>query len=524
MAPHRPLTQEPEPSPTGRSAAGGSNQSRGWAFAVAIIPPAATIVIGIATARYLGAAGLGRIAFIGFVRQTLIIMLTLGLPQAVVRFTGETLGSGHGGRLHGLTRFAWRLGLPATVAGFVVLSLVGLLGGAPRWAWILAGVSCAAGVVNALASAFLTGTQRWRDAFVLGLATAVVAAACKIVVLAAGGGVTSIFVVDAVLGTIAALGTAYLARRAARSVLPPEEPVGDLNRRMIKFAAIGSGSVVINLVVYRRTELFFLERYSSDTQIALYSVPFSAIETLILLPRLVATVVGPAMATLYGAGEHERIAGAYARALRTMMPILFFVTAAGIAIGPTLLTFLYGREFHDAQVIFIILIATTPFVPLMAIAASVLFGLGKQWVPTAIGPVAAVANLGLDLVLIKNFDAVGAAFSNSIAQIIGSVPLAVYAAHCVGGVSLRLPVMARGLLGAVLAGGAAAFVVYAIPSEPIGLAAAAAVFVVIAVPAAVLLRVMSDDDAAWFRDAVPAYLSRPAVSAVRFVRMRAVRV
>lgn len=502
---------------------GAPAQSRAWAASLAILPPASTILTGIVTARYLGASGLGHAAFIAFVRQTVVLLLTLGLPAALVRFVGESLGSGRAGRIYSLTRYAWRFAVPAAVAGFAGMAAVGFLGGQPRWAWVLAAVTCAAGVLNAIASALLTGSQRWRDAYIYGLLMAVVGPVVKIPLLAAGGGVTMLFAVDAVTGTVAVVGTILLARRVAREILPAEEPAGDLTRRMGKFAAIGSGGVVINLVVYRRTELFFLERYSSYSQIALYSVPFSAIETLILLPRMLGIIVGPAVATLFGAGEFDRISASYGRALRTLIPVVIFVTAAAVAIGPTLLTSVYGPEFRGARVVFVILIATAPFVPLMALASSFLFGLGKQWVPTAIGVVAGVVNIGLDFALIPHFDAIGAAIANSSAQIIGAVPLAIYAARCVGGASIRIPALLRAVLAASLAGGAAALVLTVL-APAVGLPVAIVTFVIVSFPAAVLLRIMSADDAAWLRDSTPRWISGPVGFAVQPLHSRRARI
>ena len=202
-------------------------------------------------------------------------------------------------------------------------------------------------------------------------------------------------------------------------MLPEDEPIGDLARRMWRFAGIGAVGVIINVVVYRRTEVFFLERFSTDTQIALYTVPFSLVETLILLPKTVGMVIGPAVATLFGAGEHDRIASGFNRALRIVLPLSFFATAAAVAVGPTFIRLLYGSEFKGAGTVLVILISTLPFVPLMAVSGSVLLGIGKQWWPTGIGAVAAVANIGLDAWLIPRYNAVGAAVANTTSQIVG---------------------------------------------------------------------------------------------------------
>ena len=486
-----------------------------WAFAVALLPPLYTFATSVTVARFLGAAGLGRITFIGFVQSTLGVVLVMGLPLSIMRHVGEARGSGHSGRIRPLIRSLARPVVGLALLGSVSLAMVGLLGGEPRYAWVLAGIACAGGVLQAIPSAVLVGIQRWRDAYIVGLSSGAVALAAKVVVLVAGGGITWLFAIDAVIVTINLLGTSLIAHRATRRILPADEPVGDLPRRVWRFASIAAVGVFINFVVYRRTEVFFLERFSTDTQVALYSVPFSLVETLILLPKTVGTVIAPAVATLFGAGRHDRIASGFNRALRIVLPLSFFATAGAVALGPTFIRLLYGSEFDRSGTVLVILISTLPFVPLMAVSASVLLGIGKQWVPIGIGAVAALCNIGLDLWLIPSYDAIGAAVANTGAQIVGSLPLAFYASKCVGS-TLAIGPLVRAGVGAALAGGVTAAVVTELPPVA-AVPAGAATFILVALPAALVLRVVSSDDRAWLQAVGPVHLVRPIAQAARIL-------
>lgn len=487
-----------------------------WAGAVALLPPLYTFAASVTAARFLGAASLGRITFIAFVQASLTVALLFGLPPSIMRHVGEARGSGHAGRIRPLVRSLARPAAGLALAGFVTLASIGVFGGQPRYAWVFAGVACAGAILQAIPAAVLVGLQRWRDAYVMGLSSGAVSVAAKVALLASGRGVTTLFAVDALIVTANLLGTSLLARRAARRILPDDEPVDDLARRVWRFASIASVGVIINLVVYRRTEVFFLERFSSDTQVALYSVPFSLIETLILLPRTVGTVIAPAVATLFGAGAHDRIRSGFNRALRIVLPLSIFATAAAVAVGPAMIRLLYGSEFHRSGVILVILVSTLPFVPLMAVSASVLLGIGKQWVPTGIGAFAAVVNIGLDFLLIPRFDAIGAAVANSGAQIMGALPLAVYASRCVGS-TVPTRTLARAFAGAALAGAVSAAIVASLP-PPAGVPAGILAFVVIAVPAALLFRVVSLEDATWLEGVLPGRLVAPVARAARLLQ------
>ena len=234
----------------------------------------------------------------------LVVVLLLGLPLSMMRHVGEARGSGHSGRIRPLVRSLVRPLAGLALTGFLILSCVGLFGGGqPRYAWVFAGIACSGAILQSIPSSVLVGVQRWREAYIGGLTSGAVALVAKVGVLVAGAGITWLFAVDAAVVLANLVATSWLARRAARRMLPEDEPIGDLARRMWRFAGIGAVGVIINVVVYRRTEVFFLERFSTDTQIALYTVPFSLVETLILLPKTVGMVIAPAVATLFGAGE-----------------------------------------------------------------------------------------------------------------------------------------------------------------------------------------------------------------------------
>ena len=124
--------------------------------------------------------------------------------------------------------------------------------------------------------------------------------------------------------------------------------------------------------------------------------------------------------------------------------------------------------------------------PLLGISQSVLVGIRRQWVPTAIIAVAAVANITLDWILIPQFDAIGAAAANSTAQVLASIPMTMYAARCIGvapGLDLTL---LRGLAGAVIAGFAASVVINVLPAAP-GVILGIVVFIAVSAPLLVLL-------------------------------------
>jgi O-antigen/teichoic acid export membrane protein len=195
-----------------------------------------------------------------------------------------------------------------------MLAVAGLLGASPMTAWLLAGVECALIAGAGVPWAVLAGSQKWRQASMVGLLTTIVGMPVTIGVLAAGGGITGMFAVETVTAAAALIAMAILARGTLRTLPRHIDPARDLRRRTTSYAILATLMTLATFVVWQRSEFFFLRAYSTDQEIAFYSIAFAAANGLALLPAALAGTLSPAFATLYGARQHERIRSGYWRA------------------------------------------------------------------------------------------------------------------------------------------------------------------------------------------------------------------
>jgi O-antigen/teichoic acid export membrane protein len=485
------------------SATTGATILRGglWNMISRLLPQAYTIATSIVAGRLLGASGLGRLSFIAFVEATLVVGCSLGLPVSLMRYIGETLGRGNSGEVRPLVRWGWHIELVSGGVGFAIMAGAAGLGATPHAAWLFAGLACWLIVLHNIPSAILIGAQRWREATIVGLTTGTGAMAAKVIVLAEGQGIVALFVVDAVAAFLNIVGTSYLARRAQARFTGPRDPSGDIVRRMLRFAAIQSIGVVVTFVVWRRTELFFLDRYSSNAQIALYSVPFSAVSALLLVPLAISSTITPAIATLSGAGATDRIRTGYWRTMRLIVTVTLPVTAIAMSVGPSLLVLAYGSQFKGITPILLILLGAFPVVPLLYTATALLIGVERQALTIIAGSLAAVLNIALDFVLIRQFDAVGGAIANSTAQVIGSIPVVIYAGRIVGGTDWRPRPVIRTAAASLLSAGAAVAVILA--TRPLlGVPAAIVAFCLVFFVAAGRIHILDREDATWLEATV----------------------
>jgi O-antigen/teichoic acid export membrane protein len=489
------------PVSTAAAATTGTSVTRGgiWNAAANLTPQLCALAISIAGARFLGPSGLGRQSFIAFVVATSLNLFTFGIPVALMRTVGEAVGAGRDAAAQGLVRWAWRIGVGcAAVAGGVILG-VAASGAKPQAAWYLAAATAAVGVVTAFPGNALMGLQRWRGMSLTIITANVLSAATTILVLALGGGITGMIAVQLGAAVYISAGVTLLARRHVAALAPRPADPGPLRRSTIRYAGVALAGSLVTLIVFRRSEFFFLEHYANDRRLALYSVSFSAVTTLVLVPQALATAVSPAFATLFGAGQHDRIRSGYSRSLRLLLLAGLPVTAGALALGPRTLRLVFGNGFAGTRVPLLILLAPLPVIPPMNASYSLIVGLGKTRFPLVVGAGSAALNVALDFALIPPHAEVGAAIANACAQAATAAVTLAYGLKLVGGVRWEAPALLRAAVasagaGAVawgvleLVGGAAGVVAGVLA----GLAAFAAL--------AVTLRVLPADDARWLAE------------------------
>jgi PST family polysaccharide transporter len=323
-----------------------------------------------------------------------------------------------------------------------------------------------------------------------------------IAVLALGGGITGIFAVEAASMLAALVWTSALARRVIVELRPPSPLPPELRRHVLAFAGMSATIGAIHLIVWRRSELLVMNAVSTDEQIALYSIAFAVVSGLARLPDSVEAVAMPAVATLIGRGERERVRAGFWRALRLLAMFSPVLVAGAAATGPGLIELAYGTEYRDAGDVLLVMLAPLLVLPLFTTSEAVLFALGRLRFLLLAGTAGAVVDAALALALIPSLDAIGAALANVAAQLAAGLPLLVVLARLQRPVEIAFGPLLRGLLVAALVGAAALLVFDLIGTTLLGLVAAVAAGLAVFVTAGPLLRPLLHDDAQWLAAAL----------------------
>jgi len=126
---------------------------------------------------------------------------------------------------------------------------------------------------------------------------------------------------------------------------------------------------LVTLVVLPALGVLLSQHYASDRDIALYSVAFSVMSTLVLVPEALGAVLTPAVATLLGAGQMDRIRSGLRRALRLVLLGSCRSRRSALALGPRAGDAAVRGGFRDSEIPLLILLAPFPLIPLMSAAS-----------------------------------------------------------------------------------------------------------------------------------------------------------
>ena len=220
--------------------------------------------------------------------------------------------------------------------------------------------------------------------------------------------------------------------------IPPE-----LRRRFARFATQASGLLVLSIVVWDRSEVFFLEWYCDFEAVAFYSLSFGIMKSLLIFPHSLNVASGANLLVEYGRDPRKQ--GQFAGRMTVFLALAAFPLTLGMsAVSGPAIRVLYGEAYLPAIPVLAIVAAFAVPQALLAPAQFLLVAHERQKFLLAWGAFVAVVNLSLDLILIPKGAAIGAAIANATAQSLALVGIWFYASRHVG---LVLPVRSIARVG-----------------------------------------------------------------------------
>jgi O-antigen/teichoic acid export membrane protein len=395
----------------------------------------ATVCTSAMIARRLGAIDMGVYGYAMWIVGTLGIFANIGLPSALTKYISEYLGSNdivtavRVGKGLLLVQLAVAAGVSCITVCFMLLkspyrSIIGL-----------AAVLLFFQALQQSLSAALAGIQRFDRLALTSLYVALASVASVGVAALLHAGVMGMLWAT-LTGLVVAM-CLYLRDvnryllKAPRNPLPPVAATPDPFRRIRKFSLTVSYILLVDAIVWQRSEILFLKAYSTIAEIGFYTLAYSIASKMSDITSTFSTTLMPLYSESYGRDGLRNVGLVFVNALKYLQMLVVPLCLGGVALARPLTQLLFGAQFLSVALPLQVLLLSMSFTSIGVVISPLLYGIDKQSFIAKYGTAVAVLNIALDLILIPKYAAVGAALANCTAQIAGIVGGALYVFHCV---------------------------------------------------------------------------------------------
>lgn len=389
-----------------------------------ILPPIASIIV----ARSLGPAKLGTFSYVLWLSSIASSLSASGLSAAAWKYMADYAGQRRPDVVRALLRTGYAI-QASVVAMVAVLGLVWANLSLPADERVFGSLLMLAifptGTMP-IASGLNAAVQELRPNVLASMSCALVHTIGLLLTVIMGWGLVGLAAAHLVsrmcdCGIRWALTLTRLPRYLS-AMGPDPTPVGErprlpagLGREMGRFVVESTILTLLTMVVWSRSEMFFLKRFSSAEQIAFFTVAF----TLGLIPgQLVGPFSRAAGVSLYAERGRDAKAGGHVACLYWRYMVLLILPASlGLtALSGPLLRVLYGARYVDAWAALMVAAALGMVGPLANPASSLVTASGGQRRLVAAGLFASAVTLTLDYFLVRSHHAIGAALANGLGQ------------------------------------------------------------------------------------------------------------
>lgn len=382
-------------------------------------------LMSILVARSFGPAKLGHFSFIVWVTTVCSLIGSFALPMTTRKYMAEYFGRGDRGTaraiffamLRAQTLLAFCVGGLGILASFIMFEPAYRLVAAILFASLIPHM-----IANAPSMAN-SASERFASNVPGSVAGMLVHLAGILLTLSLGWNLPGLAFSLLLSRTIEAIIKMISALRWLGELPKAAELPAQLRSRMVRFATGGFAFIVLNYLVWERSDVLLLKLLQTDVrQIAFFSVPFSLGEAALMVPRTLGSALGASSLLHYGRDRQDsfRITElSFKYTLICGVPLL-----AGLAALSTPLTLLlYGEAYRPAAHVLAVM-------ALLAIAKCVLgpvqtlyFATERLGLVVWVTSLSGVVNVLLDYILIPRYGALGAGIGNGVAQALAAILL-----------------------------------------------------------------------------------------------------
>jgi O-antigen/teichoic acid export membrane protein len=413
---------------------------------------ATMLVTSIFVSRIFGPERLGYYNYIVWLTYVTGVLGTVGLPQTALKFMSEHLSKDEPGTAYLIYRLAWRLQLVLTLAllSAALPAVWWIVPAEHRWMTIFLVLGIAPRMIGFIPAQINSVSQQLHLNVPSTLTANLVTIAIIFATIRFDWGLLGLAISHPIGHSVdLALKLILTAprRKLWKSALAPGATLAPaLRGRMRTFAVQGLGLLLLNLVVWDRSDIFLLRHLNPDlSQVTFFSYSFTLVEKLLLVPQVLAGTMGLNLLAQQKLDSGRMAATAVVSGIYLLLVGLPVMLGAAALSRP--LWMIYGDKFAPAAPVFVIMATLAVARTVQSPATVLLQATENQAFLLRAGLLCAAVNLGIDVLLIPVHGALGAAIGNGTGQMLSAAVVWVFIARKFS------PDMRYGMIARILASG-----------------------------------------------------------------------
>jgi O-antigen/teichoic acid export membrane protein len=384
------------------------------------------LALSIIAARFLGPTVLGKYALVAFVITIAGLITNFGLTGLTTKYISEYSGVENLSIRNQIVAYVLKIKIIASLAAYAIILLSANFfakfynDSHLAFYLIILSLSFLPSGLATIFNSIFTGMQEYKYVAMRTTLLYPVNVIAMFIVLKLGFGIMGFIWVNVAYSLIECIFYFVILRNKTqltldfRLSLPPE-----VRKKILRYNWQVAVIVLLNYVVWQRSEVFFLGKFHPAAQTGFYSLAYGIIEKVqTFLPAIFSGVLMPVFSELYGKNQIDNIRKLYINSTRYLLFISLPITAGVICLSKQITLLLYGNAYLPIVPVLNILLVSGCFAIVASAGSSVLYATENQYFLLKWGFLMTALNITLDLVLIPKFAAVGAAMANSITQII----------------------------------------------------------------------------------------------------------
>jgi O-antigen/teichoic acid export membrane protein len=377
-------------------------------------------VASIVMARVLGPNDLGIFHQVQWFAGLVGVVLSFGFTTGISKFTAQFRAEGRPEAAAAVLR--WVLAIESIIGGIVSIGLLFLANPIADHYFrpdeskffVLAFLALTPGLATSILSSALEGAQVFRYQTLQALTVTPLAFFAKIVLLLSGSGLTGLMICNLVVAIANLAFFTWASHREGLWSKPKTTPL-EWKKEFTHYSKTVLGIHFVDILVWSRTENYFLGRYCNAAEIAYYNLAQNLLLRFTgIIPNLMWKMLLPLAAEHHGRSDSERSQRTYYDSLRYSAVFIFPIVSLCFLASYELIVIFYGHSYSAAQRSFQILCPAILLSSLAQPGSAAIYAQGRQRFILIYGLILGILNIVLNFIWIPRWGAVGASASYSV--------------------------------------------------------------------------------------------------------------